>query len=346
VNPSNDTSSNPSHETASPTPGQPPRHAEWLRASILAGKDHHFLRQSAWRHNVLNLGSFAATVALIGLTVWAGGWMAPAQYLPLAVLSFGLSFFSLFILVVHEASHGMFVIGGNKDQRLFWNRVFGWIVSLPFGVHYIRHWEEGHITHHLKPIEPEDPQAFNRTTGPELWRMVALFLIVPGYAFVHRVLKKRAVTASRTGPGVLIGFLAIWLGAMTATGMTIRWTVPVALLYGLQVTLVLNQLKGALEHGGAIAFDPDPLLRSRTSFFPLRWLFMPWNITLHFEHHLNMAIPWYQLVAYHKAIKPLVPAALHPLIFNRTLLAQLNGQLGTYPEAATATVAYAQATAD
>lgn len=316
-----------------------PRHADWLMACLMAGKDFHFLKQTPWRHNLLNLTAFGGTLAVIAATVAAAKHLSAAIYLPMAILSFGLCFFSLFILVVHEASHGMFLIGGTKDQRLFWNRVFGWFVSIPFGVHYVTHWEQGHITHHLKPIEAEDPQAFNRLTGRELWRMTVLFLVIPGFAFVHRVLRKRTVSTSRTGPGVLLGFLACWTLGLTLGGTLVNWMVPVALLYGLQITLVLNQVKGALEHGGAIAFDADPLLRSRTSFFPGRWLLMPWNITLHFEHHLNMAIPWYRLVTYHRRIRPLVPADLQPWLFNRRLIAQLDGRLGAVPALPTSPLA-------
>ncbi|MBC7545296.1 MAG: fatty acid desaturase [Candidatus Sericytochromatia bacterium] len=307
------------------------RNPAWLRECMAQGKHYHWIRKAPLGHNLLNVGIYAATFALIAATIAAGGRFHPGLYIPVASLIFALSFFSLFILVVHEASHDMFVIAKDNARRRFWNRVFGWSVALPFGVHYIRHWEEGHTIHHLHPIEAEDPQAFNRITGPALWKMAAIFLIVPGYAFVHRIISKRSVTQTRTGPGVLIGFFAVWVPLMVLTGALIAWTVPVALLLGLQITLVLNQFKGALEHGGEIAFEPNPLLRSRTSFFPFRNLLMPWNITLHFEHHLNFSVPWYDLVRYHRDIRGLVPAELQSEIFNRDILAQLNGRKGRLP---------------
>jgi fatty acid desaturase len=296
-----------------------------------AGKQFHFLRQSPWRHNLLNLTCFATVLALLGLTAAASQWLPAAIYLPLASLGFGIGIFALLILVVHEASHGMFIIGGDSARRQFWNRCFGWLVAVPTGIHYVRQWEVGHIIHHVSPLTAEDPQAFNRTTGPELWRLLVLSILVPGYGFVRRLRRKRTVASGRAGSGVLLVFVGFWLVTMAACGLRFGWTVPVALFLGQQVTLVLNEIKGALEHGGEIAFDPDPLLRSRTTFFPLRLIVLPWHISLHFEHHLSMCVPWYRLMAYHRAVLPHVPPDLRPWIFNRNPVAQLQGRIGAVP---------------
>jgi fatty acid desaturase len=89
------------------------------------------------------------------------------------------------------------------------------------------------------------------------------------------------------------------------------------------VLSALNQLKGALEHGGTIGHDPNPLLRSRSTLLPLRWLLMPFNISLHFEHHLNATVPWYSLPMYHRTVRALVPETERTRYFSRSALASL-----------------------
>ena len=71
-----------------------------------------------------------------------------------------------------------------------------------------------------------------------------------------------------------------------------------------------------------------PLLRSRTSLFPLRRVLMPFNISMHFEHHLNPGVPWYELPRYHAALRGIIPRPLQPAIFNTQLREQLAGRLG------------------
>jgi fatty acid desaturase len=112
------------------------------------------------------------------------------------------------------------------------------------------------------------------------------------------------------------------------------WRLAFALAYGLQVLAALNQLKGSLEHGGEIAFDPDRLLRSRSSMVPLQRLLPMFYVTIyHFEHHLNYAVPWYDLPRYHRDVHALVPPDLRGEIFNADLLAQLAGHKGPVPRA-------------
>ena len=75
-----------------------------------------------------------------------------------------------------------------------------------------------------------------------------------------------------------------------------------------------------MEHGGAIASHPSIHLRSRTSHFPLRRLLMPFNISLHFEHHLNSGIPWYELPRYERALAGVVPAEIQREVYHRRQL--------------------------
>ena len=90
----------------------------------------------------------------------------------------------------------------------------------------------------------------------------------------------------------------------------------------------MNQVKGSLEHGGELANEPNRHFRSRTSLFPLRWLVMPLNISLHFEHHLNYCVPWYLLPAYQHALREIVPPEVAAELFNTRVWDQLMGRKG------------------
>jgi fatty acid desaturase len=59
--------------------------------------------------------------------------------------------------------------------------------------------------------------------------------------------------------------------------------------------------------------------------FPLRWLLLPYNISLHFEHHLNYGVPWYHLGAFHRDVLRLMPPADQRRYVNANVIRQLSG---------------------
>ena len=301
---------------------------EWLRQCVLAGKSFSYKTKTPWKHNLINLSVFFGVWALIGATAAAGAFITnPLLYVPVATCVFGYAFFCLYILVIHEASHGMLILAGTRKQRLFWNRLFAWPISLLFITHYKKLWEVGHLEHHVRPIEEDDPQSLNRITGPRLFTGIMALLLIPGYVLIQRVFVRAKLQQKGSSWWVPVVGVLMFGGMLALAGVFISPWVSLALLMGVQLLSALNELKGALEHGGAIAFHPEPLMRSRTSFFPGRHLIMPLNISLHFEHHLNHTVPWYELMNYHHAILPLVPEELRDNIFNTSLMPQLRGEL-------------------
>ncbi|MBX3193365.1 MAG: fatty acid desaturase [Labilithrix sp.] len=306
--------------------------APWIRAALLAGKPYRFRTKRALFHNALNLTALAGVLAAFGTVLALGRGARPWPYLPLATLAFGWCYFALFVLVVHEASHGMFVLARDRRTRERYNRIFGWLACLPFAIHYARHWEEGHVIHHRIPIEEDDPQRFNRLTGARLARDIALLVFVPGYAFVHRFMTPRARARKQSSAWLFVVFFALWTCVVFLAWRCISPSAGVALVLGLQILAAYNQLKGALEHGGPIAFERSAYLRSRTSlFFGRRWL-LPFNQSLHFEHHLNFTVPWYDLPRYRRALLSIVPRELHDEVWNRDIWGQLAGDKGALPD--------------
>jgi fatty acid desaturase len=304
--------------------------ADWIRAAIAAGNEFHFNRKNVAFHNAVNLSVLALLLLATAATVSIAPKIPALIFIPAAGFVFGVFFFAMIILVIHEASHGMFLITRAR-ARSSWNRVFGWAVSVPFAINYIQHWEKGHHTHHLHPGEPDDPQVFNFLTGRSLVLMLLKMVCIPGYVFVWNPSRQY-----RSGRWLGPASVAFWCAAAWFTWTFVSWTVAPALLLGLQVLGALNQLKGSLEHGGGIAHEENRNLRSRTSFFPLRWLIMPLNISLHFEHHLNYCVPWYDLHRYHRAILPLVPKLVAAELVHHSAWEQLMGRRGELSTAARA----------
>lgn len=309
-----------------------PHSHRWLREAQKAGWPMLASQRRPLLHNLLNAGVLVCIVGWIGLTTALSTVLPPMAFVLFGGLAYGLAFYTCLGVVVHEASHRMFFISRSPRRAQRANRAVGWACSLPFAVHYIRHWEKGHAVHHTRPFEPDDPQAFNAATGRPLLRTLLLLVLVPGYFLAHRLLRKRASGPGGSSRNVMIFFALFWLALGFLTVSTLGGHVLLALIFGLQVLSALNQVKGALEHGGPLTQSPDPLLRSRNTLFTGWPLFWPFFVSLfHFEHHLLPGVPWYALPRYHRAVRAIVPAALHENIFNRALLQQLAGRVGPIP---------------
>ena len=301
----------------------------WVHAAIRAGRPYAFKDKRPLVHNTLNLSALAFLFGLAGLTGWASTQLSWWAYLPLAALGFGWVFFGLFVLVVHEASHNMFLIFRNRALQRRVNRVAGWMVAGLFSTHYGKHWERGHIEHHIRPMEPSDPQR-SVVTGRALLRKILGYLLVPGYLFYDRTVGRKQKTGgkSSSSKGVIVLFVVFWATLLTTLGLVVGWPLAAGLYLGIPTVGCFNLVKGSLEHGGAIGREASPFLRSRTSLFLLRPLLMPFNITLHFEHHLNFQVPWYDLPHYQRDLRAIVPEAVQESVFNRHIFEQLSGQLG------------------
>lgn len=311
----------------------------WVQACVKMGQNLSFTRGNAVAHNVLNLTSCAGLVSGAALAIVGSKWVMSSVeaaslsvgleftvvtlYATLATAVAGWCYFGLLILVVHESSHGMFLVHGAARTRRALNHRCGVVACVPFAIDFATHWEKGHLVHHRKPLEADDPQRLNTRTGPEFWRLFWSLLLIPGFAFVERFMTKRNRTRGMGRGSAMLRFLLFWLVAGVVTWHAVSPLGVLIALCGLQVLSALNQLKGALEHGGTIGQHPNPLLRSRTTFLPFRWLLMPFNISLHFEHHLNATVPWYALPSYHRAIHSLVPEAERPTFFSDSALAAL-----------------------
>jgi fatty acid desaturase len=304
---------------------------DWLREAIAAGDAFHIRRQRPAVHNAKNLALFLALVAGVALTVRASAWLPPGTYLAVASPMFAWLIFSSFVLVVHEAAHNMFVVTGDRAATRRLNRAFGWLCAAPIGMDYGQHWEKGHIAHHSRPCEPVDPQNCSVLVGRALLKEI-LLILVPGY-IVWRGRKGvgvsyacPAVAAYERNVPLTLFKVVFWAALVAASVITGRWAIPVAIILGLQLASVLQLVKIAFEHGGELGRDPNTLLRSRSTDLPLRGLLLPFNISLHFQHHLSPRVPWYELPRYGRKLLEIVPPEERGRIFARGSLSLLRGE--------------------
>ena len=314
--------------------GQP---AAWVEGAIRAGRPFAFKNKRPVVHNAINLTALAVLFAVAAAAAWLSTTLTPWLAVPLAALVFGWVYFGLFVLVVHEASHNMFLLFADRGLQRRANRIAGWMVTPLFATHYGKHWEQGHIEHHVRPMEPNDPQR-SVSTGRELLGLVLGYLFVPGFLVYERTVlrKRRKGGKSTSSKWVIAFFVAFWTTVITAAGQLGGWPLALALYLAIPTVAVFNLIKGSLEHGGEIASESDAFLRSRTSLFPLRHLLLPFNITLHFEHHLNFQVPWYDLGRYRRVVQRHVPPEVWREVSNRQLMAQMAGRLGGLSEEARA----------
>ena len=290
---------------------------QWIRQGKKIGNSFHYRQKKTVVHNSLNIVMLTLILAFVGELLYWGTVLTPWLYIPLGAAGFGLAYFMLFVLVVHEASHNMFILLKNLKQARNWNRFFGWLVCIPFGIEYIKHWEIGHKIHHSYPVEANDPQNCPETiyTGNKLFRYLAKVLLIPGYAILRIDYSCPAEKEYGSNWWLTLGSVLVWSCSLSLETILLNWQVAIASFLGIQILVVLNTVKITIEHGGAVGRRENFLLRSCSSFFPLRNILMPFNISLHFEHHLNYCVPWYDLVDYHRQVTEIVPPELEADIF-------------------------------
>jgi fatty acid desaturase len=286
----------------------------WKKEIRLKGQKYSIQNSNMLIHNILNLSVF---IILIYSLYYFSNLASSLNVLDIlySCLAFTFLFFSLFVIVVHEASHNMFLIHSNKKIQKFLNRLFAYPVAAISFQDYKLSWELGHVKHHKEPLESHDPQNCPKfcLQGKDLLYAIIQVLFIPGKAAQFQsscILKK-----NHYDKGMALGVCA-WIIIGIANYSFFNIWITLIQLVAINLTMVINLLKVSMEHSGSSLDESDFDLRSMSSFFIGRHLFLPFNISLHFEHHLVMNIPWYNLKRFHKEAKILVPRELSHKVYN------------------------------
>ncbi len=289
------------------------KRAAWIKEAIAVGGEYHFKKQKRLRHNTINLGSLGLVLLLTGLIYWAGAFVTPWVYVPLATLLLGCLTFSLYVLVIHECSHVMFLLLEDNARSEALNHLIGsWFGNVLF-TDYKNHWEEGHVVHHLRPCEDVDPQNPPPVLDGRALLMRYLFLCIP----LLGPLKTNPSNQYGFSPKRFIIGTVFWITLGTLCYQSIHPQVTLVILLHFQFVSILNFSKIAQEHAAGLETEEDPFLRSRTYHYLTALLTSPFNINYHWEHHANFKVPWYLLPAYHERVLEVMPRELYPYYLTR-----------------------------
>ena len=296
---------------------------DWLKKVLAAGNEFHFVKQVPWKHNLLNLTCLLGVMGGIAGVMMLGAVLPPAIYLPLGTILLGCLFFSLFVLVVHECSHAMFVLKRDRDASKQLNYRIGQVAGHLLFTDFKSHWAREHTVHHLQPMDEVDRQDGLRFSGRVLVQKFGL-LLIPGAALIFNPSRQYGFQPVRFFTSTLFFGGLAFVGAQF-----VHWQVAVAIVMSFNVTAMCTIHKIAHEHGSQLIEIEDPYLRSRTYFYPLRWIFSPFRINYHFEHHANFNVPWYRLKAYHHRVRELVPEHLRAYFLTKGFKQSLEQIAGT-----------------
>ena len=117
---------------------------DWLRQALSAGNDFHFVKQVPWKHNLLNLFALSTVLGLFAGTMALGAVLPIWLYLPLATVVMGCLIFSLFVLVIHECSHSMFLLLKDREASKKLNNRLGALFGDLLFTNYMEHWAREH----------------------------------------------------------------------------------------------------------------------------------------------------------------------------------------------------------
>ncbi|MBW2244282.1 MAG: fatty acid desaturase [Deltaproteobacteria bacterium] len=290
---------------------------DWLETLEKAGRPLADTSDT-WRHNAINLACLALLIIGFPAAYLAFRNLPTPLMVPLLGLVYGSFIFSFFTLVVHEASHNMFLITGSPRLRRRLNDIGGWAICMLFLRDYGLHWRKGHLLHHRRTLEEDDPQNCSKYVleGRALLVKLAKVWLIPFYEFeVYRLWMKdlndrcpkpegSSAPGWLRGAGFVLGWTAILIFPLSQAPIATLLTTLIAI----KAATCLNFLKSSMEHGGGYRETSDQRLKTRGLTFPLMGLCFPFCITpYHWEHHLVPAIPWYRLPHFRKMIADRIP---------------------------------------
>ena len=246
---------------------------EWMKQVVRAGRDFHVRQEDPLKHNILNLFS-----ALLLWGLCAGCFWSAPIFLSHGNRGWSVCrnpFFGHFILVIHECSHNMFLKGLNPKQTK--KKSIDLLVSqLPhlslLNMFYTGKRVTSHTTFNPAKRQTHKTQIlFMENVSISNCFDCGLF---PFILSTPIPLKKYPKTARRFFWGLL--FWSVVLFPVFSLKTLVMWVLA------WNVVNTLNLLKIAQEHGGELANEPLPIMRSRTYFF-----LSPSNALLSFLHQLS-----------------------------------------------------------
>lgn len=255
----------------------------------------------------------AALAQSAGVVIWAG-WTGTWWSYLLAFLVMGRGHCQINILG-HEAAH----------KLLFTNRFANdaagrWLCAYP-GLQGMLSYRRAHLAHHRDEMGPEEPdfglyEGYPISSDSLRRKLTRDLLFVSGYKNVRALGKaaRRPGAISREARQVIAVQLVMFAAAV-AWGKPLLY--PVCWLAPwMSVWKVSNRLRAIAEHGGMARSDDrrETTHVIRQSLIA-RFLFVPYNTGWHLAHHVDIAVPFRHLPAFHAELVAsgwLVPEIEYP----------------------------------
>ena len=245
--------------------------------------------------NAVTVGSaLLQTFGVVVAAGWIGTWWA---YLA-AFLVMGRGHCQLNILG-HESAHRL--LFSRRRLNDFWGR---WLIGYP-ALQGTLSYRRAHMAHHRDEMGPEEPDAglyegYPISSDSLRRKLTRDLLFVSGV----KNLRSLARAARKEGRGgrearqVVAVQVALFAGAL-AWGRPLLyplcWLAPWMTLWK-----VSNRLRAIAEHGGMTRSDDRRLTTHHVRQRPLaRLLIVPYNTGWHLAHHVDIAVPFRHLPAFH-----------------------------------------------
>src|SRR5687767_877684 len=201
----------------------------------------------------------------------------------------------------HESAHRLLF------SRKWWNDQVGrWLLGYP-ALQGTLSYRRAHMAHHRDEMGPEEPDAglyAGYPIPPDSLRrkLTRDLLLVSGWKNLRAL--GRAAAKADPGPGrtearQVIAVQAVLFGAALAWGRPLLYVVC-WLGSWMSLWKFSNRLRAIAEHGGMSRSDDRRLTTHHVRQRPLaRFLFVPYNTGWHLAHHVDIAVPFRNLPAFH-----------------------------------------------
>ena len=271
-----------------------------------------FSKHNPWRW----LAAVAGEWLIIGTTIWACNHWRYWWVWVLGAILIGTRQHALGILA-HESVHHLVA------KPLYWNDVLGnYLAAYPLS-YPVEGYRNHHLQHHRLLETPVDPERATIDLYPSEWnypmpRARFFWLHLRDILFLYPFPAASLVKYIWSCPGGKLPHLirvvlyqAVILAVAILTGhiwsYLLLWTLP---LY--TVAVMCFRLRTAAEHSG-IPGQParyslekvDTLKTTRTTHWsPIaKFLFNPFNMAYHVEHHLYPSVPVFRLKKLHNLLR-------------------------------------------
>jgi len=258
----------------------------------------YFSQVSAWRF----LAAIAAELLTITVVIWfsEAHWSLPVYVIAVIIIGSRLHAFTV---LMHEATH----YRGVANRKL--NDIIGEMLAWPVTI-TMKGYRDNHFAHHREPNSDNDPDWVRKKGNkdfvfPQSLHQILFSLLqyLLGFKIYHEITAEHKQTHIKQIPKRLknlqrIFFLTVFVAAV-ALGfwkqLLLYWLVPVCTSF-----LFFEHIRSVAEH---FAVERTHMLNeTRTVVGSIweRWLFAPYNINYHIEHHLYPSVPFFRLPELHK----------------------------------------------